>query len=325
MGKEYPLVSVIIPVYNALDSIDKTLTSVINQTYAHLEIIVVNDGSTDDSLGIIKKYATEDSRIVIFDKQNKGLVQARKSGIDIATGKYIQYLDSDDVLYEDAITLLVNKAEDTQSDIVVAPFLFCYDDGEVRESVSFDFSELSGTEYLKKVFKREAYWCVWSKFHLRSLYQNEIERLGISLGEDVVLSTQLLIYSQRVTSIDSIIVNYNFTSTSMSHPATFDDDKYRDFVMYVAWVDNFITKKGLKDEFRECLASFHLENSFRRIYWKRFVGIGAEMRILMKELESFPELTDSLTRRERRILKSYRASNIIGRLRLMYYNWCGKI
>ena len=125
MEKESPLVSVIIPVYNAHNSIAKTLQSVINQTYTNLEIVVVNDGSTDESLDIIKTYAVEDPRIVVFDKQNEGLVQARKSGIDIATGKYIQYLDSDDIMHEDAITRLVNKAEETQADMVVAPFMFC--------------------------------------------------------------------------------------------------------------------------------------------------------------------------------------------------------
>ena len=123
MEKESPLVSVIIPVYNAHNSIAKTLQSVINQTYTNLEIVVVNDGSTDESLDIIKTYAVEDPRIVVFDKQNEGLVQARKSGIDIATGKYIQYLDSDDIMHEDAITRLVNKAEETQADMVVAPFM----------------------------------------------------------------------------------------------------------------------------------------------------------------------------------------------------------
>ena len=115
MEKEYPLVSVIIPVYNAHNSITKTLQSVINQTYTNLEIVVVNDGSTDDSLDIIKTYAAEDPRIVVFNKQNEGLVQARKSGIDIATGKYIQYLDSDDIMHEDAITRLVAKSRGNAS------------------------------------------------------------------------------------------------------------------------------------------------------------------------------------------------------------------
>lgn len=192
-----PLVSVVIPVYNAEKTLSSCLESVMNQTYANLEIIVVNDGSTDNSRTIIEDYAIEDSRIVVFEKENAGLVQARKSGIDIASGKYIQYLDSDDTLHEDAVSLLVDKAEKTQADIVVAPFVFC-NDGKVQKSTFSAFVELSGRDYLKKILFEKAYWCVWSKFHLRSLYQNEIERPEISLGEDAVLSTQLLMCSGYV-------------------------------------------------------------------------------------------------------------------------------
>lgn len=325
MEEKCPLVSVIIPVYNAQNTIDNTLLSVINQTYTNLEIIIVNDGSTDTSLDIIKKYMLNDSRIVLFDKQNEGLVQARKSGIDVATGKYIQYLDSDDTLHKDAIALLIDKAEKTHADIVVAPFLFCNDNGNSEKSMFLDFTELSGVEYLKNIFKRKAYWCVWSKFHLRSLYQNKIERLDISFGEDVILSTQLLLYAQKVVSIDYVIIDYNFTSVSMSHPATFDNKKYGDFVTYVEWLDNFLTSKGLKKEFQECFAFLSLENTFRRIYWKRFADVDREMRKHLTDWAAFPELVNTLTKRERKILNSYKKSILIGHLRLLYYDWRGKI
>jgi len=324
MEKEYPLVSVIIPVYNAYNSIAKTLQSVINQTYTNLEIVVVNDGSTDDSLDIIRKYAAEDPRIIVFNKQNEGLVQARKSGIDIATGKYIQYLDSDDIMHEDAITRLVNKAEETQADMVVAPFMFCYD-GESYKSTFFDFVELSGVEFLKNILLKKAYWCVWSKFHLRSLYQNEIERPDISFGEDVVLSTQLLLYLQKVVSVDYIIIDYNFTNTSMSHPATFDDKKYGDFVNYTIWIENYIDKKGLREEMEEALAHFHLENAFRRIYWKRFADIRKDMKRLVNEIESYPCLINNLSKRERKIVNAYRVSGFWGDLKLRYYNMRHKL
>ena len=324
MEKESPLVSVIIPVYNAHNSIAKTLQSVINQTYTNLEIVVVNDGSTDESLDIIKTYAVEDPRIVVFDKQNEGLVQARKSGIDIATGKYIQYLDSDDIMHEDAITRLVNKAEETQADMVVAPFMFCYD-GESHKSTFFNFVELSGVEFLKNILLKKAYWCVWSKFHLRSLYQNEIERPDISFGEDVVLSTQLLLYLQKVVSVDYIIIDYNFTNTSMSHPANFDDKKYGDFVNYTIWIKNYIDKKGLGEEMKEALAHFHLENAFRRIYWKRFAGIRKDMKRLVNEMESYPCLINNLSKRERKIVNAYRVSGFWGDLKLRYYNMRHKL
>lgn len=324
MENTYPLVSVIIPVYNAQGTIDKALQSVINQTYHCLQIIVVNDGSTDDSLNIIKKYLAKDSRIVLIDKQNEGLVQARKSAIDIAEGKYIQYLDSDDMLYIDAITILVDKAEKTQADIVAAPFMFCCD-GESHRSVSFEFDELSGVDFLKNILLKKAYWSVWSKFHLRSLYQHEIERPNISLGEDVVLSTQLLLYSEKIVSIDYVIINYNFTDASMSHPVNFDDNKFRDFLNYTMWIENYISKKGLKEEMKEAIAYFHLENVFRRIYWKRFAGIKNEMKRVVEDLKSYPCLLDHLSKRERKIVNAYRILGSWGYLRLRYYDMCHKL
>ena len=251
-------------------------------------------------------------------------MQARKSGIDIATGKYIQYLDSDDIMHEDAITRLVNKAEETQADMVVAPFMFCYD-GESHKSTFFNFVELSGVEFLKNILLKKAYWCVWSKFHLRSLYQNEIERPDISFGEDVVLSTQLLLYLQKVVSVDYIIIDYNFTNTSMSHPANFDDKKYGDFVNYTIWIENYIDKKGLREEMKEALAHFHLENAFRRIYWKRFAGIRKEMKRLVNEMESYPCLINNLSKRERKIVNAYRVSGFWGDLKLRYYKMRHKL
>ena len=319
-----PLVSVVIPVYNAEKTLSSCLESVMNQTYANLEIIVVNDGSTDNSRTIIEDYAIEDSRIVVFEKENAGLVQARKSGIDIASGKYIQYLDSDDTLHEDAVSLLVDKAEKTQADIVVAPFVFC-NDGKVQKSTFSAFVELSGRDYLKKILFEKAYWCVWSKFHLRSLYQNEIERPEISLGEDAVLSTQLLMCSHKVTSVDYIIIDYNFTPSSMSHPSNFDDKKYKDFVDYTEWVEKYIIKKGAGNDFQESLAFFHIRNTFRRIYWKRLRDANKEMKRVLIDLKCFPYFMNHLTRRERKIVKTYQTSFFMGYLKLKYYNWRRKI
>ena len=92
------LLTVIIPIYNVQDTLDRCLQSVINQTYSNLEIILVNDGSTDSSLRICRKYADNDSRIIILDKENGGLSSARNAGLDIMTGDYVSFLDSDDYI-----------------------------------------------------------------------------------------------------------------------------------------------------------------------------------------------------------------------------------
>ena len=104
-------VSVIVPVYNVELYLEECLQSIVDQTCKDIEIIIVNDGSTDSSVKIIEKYKKKDSRIIIINQQNKGSSGARNAGIDIARGEYILFVDSDDFLREDCIELLYQRAE----------------------------------------------------------------------------------------------------------------------------------------------------------------------------------------------------------------------
>lgn len=319
-----PLISVIIPVYNSASFLDKCIESVQSQSYRNIEIIIINDGSTDDSGIIAQRYAEADSRIIIINKRNEGLVFARKSGVDIARGKYIQYLDSDDVLCKKALESLLNRAEETNADIVVAPFYICAD-GKIEKSLFFSFTSLSGIDFLKAMLMWRMHWCVWSKFHLRSLYQYNIDRPNISLGEDVILSTQLVFYAQKVVSIDNEIVNYNYTSSSMSHPDSFSKAKYEDFKGYVKWVDNYIVKKGLSDVFEKEIAYFHLKTTLMRLHWKKVADVNGEMNRVISNVRLYPELLDILTKREYKIVTMYRAVYWLGYLNLVRYKLQGKL
>lgn len=199
-----PLVSVIIPVYNSELYLEACIESVIGQSYSTLEIIIVNDGSTDDSFTIMEKYAKLDERIIIINKRNGGLPSARKSGIDIAKGKYIQHLDSDDVLLPGAVEYLVDKAESFDADIVAAPFYFCTLGKEPKRSVSMTFDTLSGMGYFREILQGRGYWSVWANFQKRSLFlDHSIEHVpDISLGEDAILMVQLLSFARKVVTID---------------------------------------------------------------------------------------------------------------------------
>lgn len=320
-----PLVSVVIPVYNSEKTLDNCMHSVITQSYTVLEIIVVNDCSTDKSIEIIKKYADLDSRVFIVNKnKNEGLVYARKAGVNVAKGKYIQYLDSDDTLCEDAIVRLVDKAEEAQADIVVAPFFFCIE-GKLEKSLFFDFEEMSGSNYLKPLLTWKAHWCVWSKFHLKALYRHDIERPDISLGEDVILSTQLLFNSKKVVCIHEEVVNYNFTPSSMSHPENFNDSKYEDFNGYVDWVNNYVTKKELLPSLRKEMAYFNLKTVMMRLHWNKIEDVDKRMKGIIADLKQFPSLKDILTNRERKIIATYRLSHWLGYLNLKRYKKQGKL
>lgn len=325
LSVEFPLVSIIVPAYNSETTLDDCIRSAINQSYYTIEVIIVDDGSTDRSRTIAENYAAMDSRVVLVKKeQNEGLVLARKTGIEIAHGKYIQYLDADDTLREGAIESLVSKAEESNADIVVAPFFFCTS-SKKEKSLFFDFEELSGIDYLKVILTWNAYWSVWSKFHLRSLYQQNIDRPNISLGEDVILSTQLLLYSKKVVTIDKEIINYNFTPSSMSHPENFNDSKYEDFKNYVDWINNYLDRKGLFLSLRKEIAYFNLKTVLMRLHWKKIEDVDKEMTNIIANMKLFPDLLGLLTRRERKIVAVYRFSRWLGYLNLKRYKKEGKL
>ena len=115
-------ISIIIPIYNTEKHLRKCLDSVINQTLHDIEIICVNDGSSDGSAGILKEYANKDKRIKIFYKENAGLVAARKTGIELATGAYVGFVDSDDWVEPDMFEKLYNRAAQYEADLVTCGY-----------------------------------------------------------------------------------------------------------------------------------------------------------------------------------------------------------
>ena len=112
-----PKISVIVPVYQVEETLDKCVESIIGQTYKNLEIILVDDGSPDNCPAICDSWAEKDSRIRVIHKENGGLCSARNAGMDIAAGDYLGFVDSDDCIEPDMYQLLVENAASTQADI----------------------------------------------------------------------------------------------------------------------------------------------------------------------------------------------------------------
>lgn len=320
-----PLVSILIPVYNSEKTLDSCVQSVLAQSFQNFEIVLINDGSTDNSLDMMRVYESQDSRVIVVDKPHEGLLKARQSGIKASNGKYIQYLDSDDTLRKDALMLLTKKAEETQADMVVAPFLL-NEGGAVSKKGYCDFTEISSLDYLKKVLSNQTYWAVWSRLHLRSLYSDDIEFPSLVFGEDVVLSTQLLLKSNNIVSIDYPIIEYNFTPSSCSHPARFDDNKYKDLMFYWEWENKFIESRNLVEELKEELAFFNINVNFIQLHQKKdFRTVNQIMKDILKAVRSFPNIEHQLFIRHRKVIWVYRFSKLIGYLNIRRYQKQGKI
>ena len=117
-----PLVSIIVPVYNVQNSVARCLESICAQTWKNIEVILVNDGSRDESFSICEQFREKDPRIVLVDKSNSGVSETRNCGMSLARGKYVQFVDSDDYLDPDFTERLVTAAEANNADLVIAPY-----------------------------------------------------------------------------------------------------------------------------------------------------------------------------------------------------------
>lgn len=115
-------ISIIVPVYNVEKYLNRCLDSILNQTFTDFELILVDDGSTDNSGIICDEYKTKDNRIKVIHKENGGLSSARNAGLDIARGRYIGFVDSDDFISKDMYQILYNEAEKNKADMIMCEF-----------------------------------------------------------------------------------------------------------------------------------------------------------------------------------------------------------
>lgn len=158
------LISIIVPVYNVEKYLEHCLNSIINQTYKNLEIILVNDGSTDNSLEICESFKQKDSRIKIITKGNGGLSSARNEGLKIAKGNYISFVDSDDWIDADFIKALYNNLISTDSDMSTCEF--------IRETEPSQFVET----------KKEKITCYTQSEYMKIFMKIDSQKLFIMLG-----------------------------------------------------------------------------------------------------------------------------------------------
>ena len=155
--KQDPLVSVIVPVYNVEQFFERCINSIINQTYRNLEIILVDDGSTDTSGSLCDSYKTADKRITIMHKKNGGLSSARNAGLDKMNGKYVMFIDSDDYIEPTAIELLMKNAKKTEADIVICDYYVSTKQGLIRNQYPQKAFTVSGDDKYKYIADENTY------------------------------------------------------------------------------------------------------------------------------------------------------------------------
>ena len=212
------MISIIIPVYNTSRWLSQCLDSVLGQDYTDIEVILVNDASTDKSLSVCERYAAKDSRIRLIDKpKNEGVELARQSGYLAAQGEYVMYIDADDWLDNSRVLSAMHaKAEDTGADYVEIGMQRVLDRHKwiVRKSVVPALSVIGQPELFDKYYIsffgiNILSVNIWGKLYRRTtLEKAKIEPVGICMGEDLAYNIQLFPYLHKICILNEIGYNY---------------------------------------------------------------------------------------------------------------------
>lgn len=208
-----PMVSIIVPIYNAENYLRRCVDSILNQEYTDFELMLVNDGSTDASGDICEEYGDQDPRIIVIQKENTGVSDSRNRALDRARGKYLQFLDSDDWITPDATRLFVRAAEEYGCDMVISDFYRVV--GE-RLSTKGDIEEegvLTREEFAAHMMENPAdfyYGVLWNKLYRRDIVEEHNLRMDTDINwcEDFMFNLEYIRYAKVFYALHAPIYYY---------------------------------------------------------------------------------------------------------------------
>ena len=220
MQETKPLISIIVPIYNAEQYLEKCVDSIINQTYTNLEIILVDDGSPDNCGAICDEYAKKDSRIKVIHKPNGGLSSARNAGLDLAKGDYLTFIDSDDYVESDMVSSVVNTIQNGEVEIVLIREKQVNLKGETTKIVGdipTDTTFYKDKDFLIELVLGKQINGACDKFYKKALVNHLRFEEGRHHGEDMLFNVQYLDCVKKVGYVDSIKYSYVANEDSVTH------------------------------------------------------------------------------------------------------------
>ena len=249
MSNSQPLVSIIIPVYKVEKYLKDCVDSVRNQTYSNLEIILVDDGSPDRCGQMCNQYAAEDFRIKVIHKANGGLSDARNAGMRIAQGEYLCFVDSDDCIHPDAISVLLSHALRHNADIVCGSHQ-SFADGTlpIPEKTGCEPVLLDRVNAMQKFVVKD--WGAWGKLYRRSVHEDILFPFR-KIHEDEAIMLQLLNRCDRIVSVDDKLYFYRTREGSI----TAQTYSIRKMDWMEAWIANVaFAEKNYPSVYAQCLS-----------------------------------------------------------------------
>lgn len=309
MDNNKKLISVIIPIYNVEIYLKKCINSIINQTYSNLEIILVDDGSTDESGDICDYYANIDNRISVIHKTNSGQSDARNVGIDMCNGDYIYFIDSDDYANLNALERLLKLAETMDADLVIADINIVNEDYIILETTAskMGYIEIFTPEEGVDRFI-ELDWGPWNKLYSNNIFKN-IRFPSKKIHEDEAIMLHIFFYTTKIVYTHEKL--YNYLKRSDSTTGVSYSKKKIDW--FEAWKENVdFSKTNFPNSYKKALsklvvtAVYNLDNLIlmndknanilkksiletlnkyqKEIYFNKHISINYKIRVMLASL-----------------------------------------
>lgn len=312
-----PLVSLIVPVYNVAPYLRESLDSILNQTYENIEIIVIDDGSKDESGLICDEFAAKDNRIRLIHQTNSGLSSARNVALEIVQGDYIAYIDSDDAVDASFVENMINSIMRDDSDIVV-----CYFDEQHTESNLLAKSTTntspaikSGTynhkEILRALFDRKLNTAVFNKLYKRKIW-NDLRFPAGHVYEDVEIAYLTFDLCNSITVIDDVLYHQRIRTKSIT--STISIKNVKDQMLAQSKIESFVTK-NTPDVFPES-AIDKLERLHFELLLKSYVRAAAIKGDMINKKDFKKQLRSEILDKRHR----FKSKDIKKNLRLVYFS-----
>lgn len=257
------VISVIIPVYNVQAYLPECLDSVISQDYRELEIILIDDGSKDDSGRICDAYAARDPRIRVIHQVNAGAGAAKNAGLRAATGEYLAFLDSDDYLEPGAYGHMVSLLRGKEADVVQCAFQYCYQDRTENGPAVYERAEEDVRSCLVRYTTDPTLALLWDKLYKRSLFDGIFFEEG-NVIDDEFFTYQGIMNAKTILHDDRVIYNYRIRRSSVMHAPHQEARKLADRLAFNKQRRNHIIERY--PELRSVFDRDYLESL---IFWSR--------------------------------------------------------
>lgn len=268
-------VSIVIPVYNEEKYIANCIESVIGQTYRNIEIIIVNDGSTDQTYSICKEIAEQDIRINLIDIENSGVSTARNIGIENSTGDYITFVDSDDWIEPNMIELAVNKIQSENADVCMWSYFKNFVDKELSLPLLYDddkifindkdllfFKSINSSYKQSPKMHSVSAGTTWCKLYRKSLLVEHNIRFNpiLTRAQDTVFSMNAFYHANKIVYFNKSLYHYRVTNTQISSGNRYIEDTITPF-------------NELLREFRLFSDKVNDNEEFRSVFYKRTISV----------------------------------------------------